>query len=980
MRTVLLLIAVTLFAVAGAGQQTKKPETKKKAAAAKKSPTPSKTKTASTNKPAAKNNSVSAKTKSFQPKTGPAAPKKDDKADLENALAQQDADEKVMALTKFLADHPKAELRERALESLSAARVAAGEAKFNAGDRVTGLILFKKAVDEAPFPYPEKLYNEVLSKVPQSLYFRGELPAAFEAAAAIEKNVAANASQLLTIANFYLAAENGDEAKRIAESVIKLDDKSAAAYQTLGMANRVNFDLEASASAFAKALELDPDSASAKRSLAEMNRALGKPEEALMLFSELTAKDAEDIQSQTGRILSLFDAGKRTEAETELTRALESNPWNVILLAGAAYWYAANGDAAKGIDFAGKAIAAEPRYIWSHIALARALSKDGRLADAEQVLLGARKYGNFPTLEYEIASVRFASGFFQEAVEELQKSFTIKEGSVATKLGRRIGRSAASLPELVAFERQASILQPKGAEDMANAEKLKALLEFHWALAQAGPEETKAAALADAFASGTDKMRYHRSIYAAKELLEKRVAPGKAFELSRAAIASVDDGLSIPVPAAPIMASELYANRTAAIAADRYVLVPEVPKQTLMSIARGRIEQIAGWSLSIQGNNADAIIRFRRAVSVLPEKSAWWRSTLWQLGAALEAEGKGKEALDAYAKSYTAEPTVDAAKYAAIETLYRKVNGGTDGLEDLIGANPVPPPAKETTVTTVSASETKTDTQPPPVVEEKPVEKKEPLPDRPVLPKTETPSIPEKTPEKKETLPAVNDTHIAKSEPPVRTDEKVVVKERGPEKKEPPSDKNKPPEVKTDAPPQPIEKEPEKKEPPPETTEKPALTKKLEAQKPLFDPVVIEVKRSTPPKPKSDIKTESGDEKPKPATNENVGGRPRVVEGKEIVAEPSEPCAISVSEENISLTAGGGSEGILVGIDRGMDIAAVKSISSSPRDVEVVRETEVTGVTGRGLFVIKSLTNKTGVYQVAFLAPCGKKNITVSVR
>ena len=41
--------------------------------------------------------------------------------------------------------------------------------------------------------------------------------------------------------------------------------------------------------------------------------------------------------------------------------------------------------------------------------------------DAERTLLGARRYGNFPTLEYEIASARLMAGFYRDAAEELDK-------------------------------------------------------------------------------------------------------------------------------------------------------------------------------------------------------------------------------------------------------------------------------------------------------------------------------------------------------------------------------------------------------------------------------------------------------------------------------------------------------------------------------------------------------------------------------
>jgi hypothetical protein len=71
---------------------------------------------------------------------------------------------------------------------------------------------------------------------------------------------------------------------------------------------------------------------------------------------------------------------------------------------------------------------------------------------------------------------------------------------------------------------------------------------------------------------------------------------------------------------------------------------------------------------------------------------------MWHLGAALEANGKHDQALLYYIKSYVSGPP-DPARRSVIETVYKKVNGTLDGLEDKIGpgfaaasASPTPSP------------------------------------------------------------------------------------------------------------------------------------------------------------------------------------------------------------------------------------------------------------------------------------------------
>ncbi len=941
-----------------------------------------------------------------------ASVKKDEKTQFEKALALENAEQKAAALEKFLVDFPSNESRSQAIEALTTARVAAAQAKLESGERDAALKLLRKAVDEAPVPYPDKLFADSISKVPMLTFSIAGATAAYESAAAIEKNAGSNVQQLLFLADFYLRMENGGEAKRLAEAALKLDEKSSAAYQTLGMANRLNFDLEASAAAYEKAVELDPESVLAKQSLAEMKRAIGKPEEAVAILSPLIEKDPTDLRSINGRILALFDAGKRTEAETEFTKVTEAEPGNFILLSGAAYWYAANGENTKAIDLAGKAIVAEPRYIWAHIALARGLAGEGRFIDAEQVLLKARKHGNFPTLDYELASVKFSAGFYREAAEELQKSFVVKEGAVVTKLGRRIDRSEKNFIDLLSAERRASILQPKPADSPATAEKMQALLVFANLLGEKTVDEAAVADAAAAFADGADKMRFHRQMFAANRLAERSVAAPKVLELTKAAVVSVDDGLSVPLAAAPIMASELYASRASAIATDKYVLVPEVSKQTLSAIARGRIEELAGIALMQQKNNAEAALRFRRALSILPEKSAWWRTSHWRLGTVLEADGKDKEALDAYVKSYMSDEP-DAEKYGVIESVYKRVNNGTDGLDALVGANPSKPAEKKAEATPPTAAETKTEAKAEDKANSTTGIKTEPSQEKNAE-LTEAKSVEVSVPPAQE-----KDQSKAIESPLPQPETKKVLEEKPPEKEPTPKENESRPTENTRAPIENITKTTddqtpkslEKEAPPAKQAEKkvenesgarssgdgepPIKATKVEdnkaevkasetvaeetrtpdakpTPKPLFEPVVIEVKSSKPAKllggsSGKDIDLSTGER------------RARVVEGKEIAGEAVPQCALTVSQNNIALTGGKGSIGILASVENG-DIKEVKYSSSSPKDIDVTLDSETPGIAGKAFFVVRSLTEAAGEYKVSFTSPCGKKEVQVRVR
>lgn len=996
MRLFSIVLAVCLISFFTAGQTAKpKPKTQpgktktsaapsKKSVSAKPKPsaTPSKKSASAKTKPSA---TPSKKTTSAKPKPSATPSKKpisakpkpiaaktpDETAAWTKAISIEGREQRIDALIAFKDAYPKSTKRDEALTQVAFLRVDAGNERLAAGETDAAAAIFSAAAKDSPKPVPDQLWNEALSKIAANLYFRGSRDTAIEIEQVLEGKAENNLPQLLSIAGFYITIENGAEAKRLAEKVIAAEPTSVAAYQTLGLANRIDFELFGAASAYTRALELDPKSTDAKRGLAEMKRALGKPDDAVALYREILSADSGNIPVETGLILSLFDAGKRSEAETEMSRSLEANPGNIMLLAGAAYWYAANGDGLKAVEFAQKALDTDPRFIWSHIALARGFLLQNRPADAEKILLAARRYGNFPTLEYELASARLAAGYYREAAEGLSNVFKIKEGVLSTRLGGRVSREAKTFTELVAAERQASILAPMAADNLVDAARLAALLEFKQQLDLAVPNPDSSAAAADAFVSGSDNMRVYRQIFAASQLLEKKTALPKVIELTRSATSGLEAGLDLPNASIAVMASELYANRAAAALKGEYIVVPKVPRQTLSAVMRGRLEEVAGWAHYGLGSADDAIVRLRRAVAVLPVDSAWWRSSTWRLGAAYALAGKETEALDMYIRSYkSAGP--DLIRYGIIEALYRRLNGNTDGLADKVGPNPVPSIPVEVIAQKTEASPT-------------PVPEPSPAP----TPRAETSSPagpgPSPTPEQK-----IEATPTPEPSPTAEAPKATPAPQPGQVPENPPAQ----PVAEPTPSPTPAVTEPAPQPTPtPEASGQTLPTTQPQTEsktRELFPPVIITI--PSPEKISPTIQEPKPDPSPtvapsptqtplpeKPAESvvaEDV--RPRVV------AEPTpspeiKPCKITVSEETMNLKHSGGKLAVIVGLDDDGDVDAVQATSSSPQDVTVTRE-PIAGLTTRALFVLLSVSDRIGVYQVTFELPCGKRTVVTNVR
>ncbi len=873
---------------------------------------------------------------------------------------------------------PNSSEKNRALELTVGARAAIADEKMRGGDAAGGVALFKSAIEEAPAPISDKLFADVILQIPANLYFRGERGAATDAARAIEAKAAGNAKQLLGLATFYLGIENADEAKRLAEKAAAIDPNLPAVYQTLGLANRLNFDLDAAANAYQKALELDTNSAVSKRSLAEMKRAVGKSDEAVALYREILDKNPADAVAANGFILALFDAGKRAEAESEMQKSLAANPNNLMLLVGAAYSYAANNDAARAVELAQKAIAIEPRYVWSYVALARGFLKQNKLYDAERALLQARAYGNFPTLDYELATVRAAGGFYREAAEELAKSFVVKDDSVGAKLGGRVEKRAGSFIELLADERRASIFEPLAADDPQSAQRLKSLLDFYQKTESTddAASDAEIAEAAEKFINeGGGGMKLHRRLFAADHLLKKKKALGKAAELMKAAPAEVDAALNVPNASSAVLAEELYESRVAAIAKNQLVIVPQVQRQTLSSIVRGRIEEISG-ELFLEDNRAsDAIVRLKRAVSVLPEKSAWWRASQWRLGVALEADGKDKEALEAFIKNYTNEAAYNPAKRLVIESVYQKVNGSLDGLDARIGAKPDSietataaqkiEAAQNQTANTNVVELPKVEAETTPAAETKltPTEKIAAVP----APKVEP--TPDKIADEKE-IKIAETTQGLPADSSVKTEPEIKQKEM-PETER--TETRKPKTKATGT--KPIEAK---------QTEIPADSSMKEkpetAPKSIFEPIIIVVpKIENAKKSKPEDKQPDAPEKSPDDAGNSDAKRTRVVVTDDKTEQPK--CVLTFSQESVSLINNGGNLGILVGLDGDGDAREITAASSSAADVAVALEPEIGAASRRAYFIFKSVSRKTGIFTVTFEAPCGgKKEFIVKVR
>jgi len=301
------------------------------------------------------------------------------------------------------------------------------------------------------------------------------------------------------------------------------------------------------------------------------------------------------------------------------------------------------------------AVHLEPRYTWAQITAARALVALKRPLEAERAVRFARLYGNFPTLDYELGSTLAALGLYEER-GRARAIVRGEDGQIETQLASRLPAKAATFTELLAPERRASLFQPTGADTEDNARALKALLTFYQVI------NPPAAA---AWRSRLQSQPHRNLPRLPTTCALSPTVRGEPFAATRhrsTAVQQLTDGarngveaaIYVPAVTVAVQADELGEMRARAIASGGTPAIPDAPRNVLANILRGRIEDLAGWSLFNQDKWTEAVERLRLAVGILPDKTPSWRTAVWHLGAALQQSGNSEEALNYYIKSYVA--------------------------------------------------------------------------------------------------------------------------------------------------------------------------------------------------------------------------------------------------------------------------------------------------------------------------------------
>ncbi len=607
---------------------------------------------------------------------------------LESILALTEPPARIAALQKFIQaqrDDPQAETARAELTRMFA---FVGESQLAEKNIDAGLQSFKQAIASLPKKVDDQFFEDTAGRIPFAVSTRGYRTEAILLARELEARFSSEANRLAGIGEFYLSVEAPVEALRALNAAVKLAPNDARIYRMLGGAYRQNLDLDKATAQYQSAIKADPNDRRAYFELANFQRARNNFEAAVNLFKQQLTIDPQHVASLKGLAITYVGLNKESLADDALAQAAKISKADLsqdtYLQTQLALAYLARGNVKSARRAADAAVSVEPRFSWARIAAAEVDLAEGKYFDAERHILAAMRFSDFPTLYFTLGKIYLAVEDFDGAIEQLNKSYTLKAGKFQTKLGGVLDLKADSIPELLARERQSSLFQSDGITTSVEYKLAENLTKFDDALrsnkrptsstissmvlSQAS-NKLAAATLekaANEFAETEGSRKPFRWLYAADRLLQTGQSAEASFKLSEQALDSAESAT------APDHSLQDF---------------PNYDRDGRLRIFRGRALTLRGRSLLRMGRKDEALKTLEEAVDVygiLPER----KKAQWQLATAKESSGQIKEALDLYITAYEApDKSVGVTDFnrAVIESVYRKVNGSLIGLDERIG-------------------------------------------------------------------------------------------------------------------------------------------------------------------------------------------------------------------------------------------------------------------------------------------------------
>lgn len=273
-----------------------------------------------------------------------------------------------------------------------------------------------------------------------------------------------NANMALIAAQ--LRARKFDQALKSIDGLEKKQPENPLAHNLRGTALLGKGDLAGARKSFEQALVFNPAYFPAAASLANMDLADKKPEEAKKRFEGVVAKDAKNIQA----LLALAElraktGGKEDEVAELINKAVAANPAEAVPRLALISLYLSAKDAKKGVTAAQDALAVLP----DHPQILAAAG--GALQAAEDFNQALATYGKLATLMpnspqpyLRMAEVHLAAKNKEAAMQDLRKALSVSADSLEAQRGiMMLELDAGRTAEALSMARQIQKQRPKEA-------------------------------------------------------------------------------------------------------------------------------------------------------------------------------------------------------------------------------------------------------------------------------------------------------------------------------------------------------------------------------------------------------------------------------------------------------------------------------------------------------------------------------------
>jgi tetratricopeptide (TPR) repeat protein len=206
---------------------------------------------------------------------------------------------------------------------------------------------------------------------------------------------------------------------------LEIDDKLAEAYASLGFINCCfEWDWQAAAENYLKAIELKPNYATAHHWYGELLSTLGRFDEACAALHRAQELDPLSLAINVDTAACFYYSRQYEQSERQLHNLLELNPSFVRAYVLLGKVHEQKGEAEKAVEMVTKALELAPDDPVTMSVLAHALATAGRPAEARKILADLEAIANRRYVSaVQIAAILTALGETDQAHESLEQAY-----------------------------------------------------------------------------------------------------------------------------------------------------------------------------------------------------------------------------------------------------------------------------------------------------------------------------------------------------------------------------------------------------------------------------------------------------------------------------------------------------------------------------------------------------------------------------